>query len=372
MMRTINLLFATVLLSCTAVQAETKLSDEVTPTPTQSETLRQQYEKPVSEWPKPTLAEGIEHRPLGILPPLPSSPEAQQHLGQMLFFDPRLSKSNQIACASCHDSELGWGDGRRTSFGHDRQRGGRNAMTVLNAAYFSQSFWDGRAQGIEDQALQPITNPIEMAESLDSVVAKLQGIEGYKAAFASAFDDPAITTERMAQAIAAFEKTVVSRPSRFDAFVQGRYTALSDRQIEGLHLFRTKAGCMNCHSGPLFSDDKRHNIGLTYYGRKYEDLGRFQVTGKEEDKGKFRTPSLRDLVFTGPYMHNGLFSRLRGVLNMYNHGLTYGQKLKPGEPELSPLIKPLNMTRDEIVALEDFLRSLSNTPIRMEPPMLPQ
>ncbi|MGB1239019.1 MAG: cytochrome-c peroxidase [Pseudomonadales bacterium] len=336
------------------------------------ESLRQKYAQPVASWPPATLEPDTHYRPLGKLPKPPASSKALKTLGKALFFDPRLSKSGQIACASCHDPELGWGDGRSTSFGHDRQRGTRNAMTVLNSVYFEHSFWDGRASGIEQQALMPITNPIEMADSLDGVIAKLKTIGGYQPLFVAAFDSDTIDAGRLAKALAAFESTVVSRPSRFDNFLSGNYRSLSDREIEGLHLFRTKAGCINCHSGPLLSDGKFHNIGLSYTATPYQDFGRSEITADSDDKGKFRTPSLRDLAFTGPYMHNGLFPHLRGVLNLYNRGIAFGKKLKPGEPAQSELIKPLKLKRSEILALEAFLGTLSSRPQRVLPPELPQ
>ena len=186
--------------------------------------------------------------------------------------------------------------------------------------------------------------------------------------FKEAFGSDEITTERLAQAIATYERTLMPKNSRFDKFMKGQSQALSDKEVWGLHLFRTKARCMNCHYGASFSDESFHNLGLTYYGRKYEDLGLFHTTGNTEDIGKFKTPSLRNVVKTAPYMHNGLFPHLRGVLNAYNGGMFHpNANTKELEdktrknlpyPKTDLLLKPLNLSSDEIQALEAFLKTL--------------
>ena len=217
-------------------------------------------------------------------------------------------------------------------------------MTLLNAAYFDRLFWDGRAEGLLDLALQPIESPLEMNADLPAVVARLEDTDGYPAAFNEAFGSTEITAERIARAIAAFLRSLVSSTSRFDRFVQGDYRRLNEQEIEGLHLFRTRARCMNCHNGPRFSDGQFHHTGLSYYGRRFEDLGRYDVTGNPKDRGKFRTPTLRNVRHTGPWMHNGLFTDFTGILRMYNHGVTYSARPRPGTPELSPLIRPWGWT----------------------------
>ncbi len=336
--------------------------------------LAEQYRHPPSEWPAFTVDEGVQAEEIGPLPSLPPvswhTPESEE-LGKLLFFDPRLSGSGQLACASCHDSQLGWGDGRRVSAGHDRRAGQRNAMTLLNAAYFDHLFWDGRAEGLLDQALQPIQSPLEMNAELEVVVERLRNTAGYRAIFERAFGSPEVSAERIAQSIASFIRSLVSSRSRFDRFVQGDYERLTDEEIEGLHLFRTRARCMNCHNGPLFSDGQFHHTGLSYYGRRFEDLGRFHVTGKAQDRGKFRTPTLRNVRHTGPWMHNGLFDDFTGILRMYNHGITFAARSKPGVPVLSPLIRPLGLDDREIAALEAFLDTIGRRPPFVEPPVLP-
>ncbi len=334
------------------------------------------YRQPQQFWPAaethPEAGETPELAPLPELPPVKWHTPETEALGHQLFFDPRLSGSSQIACASCHDPDLGWADGRRFSFGHDRQLGNRNSMSVVNAAWFEDLFWDGRAKGLLDQALEPITNPIEMNADLDKVIARLNDIPGYRDAFQKAFGADEIREEHLAKALSAFQRRLVSRPNRLDRFIEGNYSTLNDEEVFGLHLFRTKAGCLNCHNGALYSDGRFHHTGLSYYGRKYEDTGREQVTGKEEDRGKFRTPTLRDLSFTGPWMHNGFFPSLRGILNMYNAGMTGGAPLHPDLPPLSPLIEPLELSDGELEALEAFLHTLSQRPPTFRSPELPE
>lgn len=335
-----------------------------------------EYRQLQKHWPPFEVDEGVQAVELGS-PTQPSKYEwqtsATQQLGRMLFFDPRLSSSGQLACASCHDSQLGWGDGRRFSAGHDRQEGTRNAMSLLNVAYKKQLFWDGRADGILDLILRPIESPLEMNADIPTVVNRLNSIDGYREPFEDAFGDDQATPDRITKSIAAFLLTIFSSKSRFDHFVGGDYEALSDQEIRGLHLFRTKARCMNCHHGSLLTDNEFHHTGLSYYGRRFEDLGRFEATNQVEDRGKFRTPSLRDLPFTGPWMHNGLFTDLTGILRMYNNGITFNSSVRhrPGTPPLSPLIKPLGLSNAEIADLEAFLISVSRTPRHVFAPNLP-
>lgn len=332
-----------------------------------------------SKWPKPLLDSTIiDFEDIGVLPK-PEYPndnlfsESKRELGKVLFFDPRLSSSGQIACASCHDPELGWGDGKRVSHGHDRVPGIRNSKPIINVAFSKIFFWDGRAATLEEQAKFPIEDSREMNSHMDIATTNIKKIKGYEKLFEEAYGDKKIDQDQILKAIATFERTVVSKKSRFDKFIEGDSTKLSNQEIKGLHLFRTKARCLNCHNSALFSDNQFHNVGLTYYGRKYEDLGRYNVTKKIEDVGKFRTPSLREITKTGPYMHNGLFPEIRGVLNMYNVGMP-NQKRKPEQandplfPINSPLLHRLNLNEEEMQALEAFLGSISSVIYREPAP----
>lgn len=340
--------------------------------------LRVAYSTSPSEWPEPNLDPGVEHRELDVLrrdqlvPPPPGAPAAQdslalRQLGKQLFFDPRLSSSGQVSCGSCHDPDLGWGDGRRRSFGHDRARSLRNAPSLLNAGHWETLFWDGRAATLEEQVLGPLTDPSEMNQVAEMVPGKLAAIPDYRERFTAAFGDEEVTLERTIAAITAFERRLRSRTSRFDHFVSGRYDALTDQEIRGLHLFRTKARCMNCHNGPLFSDQQFHNQGTHLLGRPEEDLGLFAVTGEWEDAGRFRTPMLRDITFTGPYLHHGNIVELREVIQLYNSGMPQvipkGVRKKAERlPVLDPLLQPLGLTEGEIDDLMAFMGAISTRP----------
>ena len=349
------------------------------------EKLRKTYSSgDISQWEKPELDEEViaDFQDIGVLPKMifpennPYS-EAKKELGKMLFFDPRLSKSKQISCASCHDPELAWGDGRTISYGHNRQTGKRNSPSLLNIGYHSVFFWDGRAVSLENQALGPITDPVEMAATETISIKNIKKIKGYKPYFREAFGDEKITIERILKAIATYERTITSKKSKFDSFIEGKSDIFTDEEVIGLHLFRTKAGCINCHNTPLFSNQKFHNVGLSYYGRTFEDLGKFNITHKKEDVGKFKTPSLREIGRTAPYMHNGLMPNLEGIIEMYNAGMP---RVKPKEnqkndslfPVTDPLLKKLNLTKKEQNALKSFLLTLSSSPRREILPKLPE
>jgi len=340
--------------------------------------LRELYAEAPNLWPPAVVDSSVRPVELGLLPEVPHPSEnpfskEKVDLGRLLFFDPRLSGSGQLACASCHDPELGWGDGRSTSFGHARQPLRRNAPALLNVGLISPLFWDGRVATLEQQAMAVLLNPSEMRGEPAVIEQRLSDVPEYRERFRDVFGDDEITFAEVAQAVAAFERTIVGGRSRFDAFLKGRHDVLSDSAIIGLHLFRTQAGCMNCHHGPTFSDGKLHNLGLSYYGRKLEDLGGYHVTKTAADVGKFRTPSLRNVTATRPYMHNGLFP-LAGVLTMYNAGMpTLRRKTEqvddPLFPEKSPLLKPLGLNRQDLRDLEAFLTSLEEPPLRIRPPL---
>lgn len=335
-------------------------------------------------WPKPHLdSQVVNFQEIGVLPDLVFDKESgysekKRELGKFLFYDPRMSGSGQIACASCHDPNTGWADGKRVAFGHDRSPGSRNTMSIINIGHMDTIFWDGRAANLSEQAKAAVQNPIEMNHGIDEAVKTIQNIEGYKAYFEEIYGENQITEENIFDAIIAFERTIVSRKSRFDKFISGDSTKLTNQEVEGLHLFRTKARCINCHNSPLFTDQQFHNLGLSYYGREFEDLGRYYVTQKAEDVGKFKTPSLRELKHTAPYMHNGLFPHLEGILNMYNAGMATLKPSKEQEkdslfPTKSDLLKELDLNQDELASLEAFLNSLSSTIYRERPPKkLPQ
>lgn len=343
--------------------------------------LRVAYAKPSAQWPAAHVDPDVKFVELGLVP-APVFPTTNPYskdkaeLGKLLFFDPRLSGSGQIACASCHDPDLAWADGRTTSFGHSRTSLKRNAPSILNISHVPHVFWDGRAASLEEQATAVVLNQDEMRNDAATVAARLARIPAYPALFKAAFGDDSTTLERAAMAIATFERTIVTRPNKFDQFLKGKTDALSDSAVRGLHLYRTDARCMNCHLGPTFSDNLFHNDNLTYYGRKFEDLGRYNVTKQAADIGRFKTPSLRNISRTGPYMHNGLFPHLDGALRAYNAGMGVirrkpEQKDDPLFPSKSPHLRSLGLNEHDIADLRTFLESLAETPLRVRPDLPP-
>lgn len=342
--------------------------------------LRALYEKPPSEWPKPVVDAGVAFVELSRVERLPApsddAEKARRELGRALFFDARLSGTGQMACASCHDADLAFADGRTTSFGHDFKHLRRNAPSILNAGLMKTLFWDGRAESLEDQALMVFTNADEMHTAASDIEQKLSSSRGYREQFRAAFGDDVPTMARALAAIAAFENTVRSDgSSAFDRFLAGDEKALDDSEIRGLHLFRQKARCANCHHGALLTDHQFHDLGLSYYGRELEDLGRYRVTKDPKDVGRFKTPSLRNVTRTGPYMHNGVFD-LPGVVNMYSAGMVTlkrkaAQQDDPLFPTKSPLLQKLDLTAEEKDDLIAFLSALEERRRRVRPPVLP-
>ncbi|WP_188055319.1 cytochrome-c peroxidase [Sphingosinithalassobacter sp. CS137] len=328
--------------------------------------LRAAYSGTPGSWPRPQLRPGAVFAEFAPLPPR-TTPDAREakwiELGAKLFDDPRLSASGQIACASCHAAELAFTDALRTSFGHDRQRGRRNSQGLLVTRWMTPLFWDGRAATLEEQALHPITDGKEMAAELADVEQRMNAVPEYREAFAELTGRSAIRRGDVADALAAFQRSLRPRGTRFSRFVAGDNRALDDRQLLGLHLFRTKAGCANCHNGMLLSDRRFHNLGLSFYGRAREDLGRWEVTRLPEDVGRFRTPSLLNAGRTAPYMHNGLLRSFANVVAFYNAG--GGRDRRPSalegdapQPTPDPLLAPLHLTREEQEALVAFLETL--------------
>jgi cytochrome c peroxidase len=346
------------------------------------DSLRLIYSQPSAKWPKPAVDSGIKWQELGSLPKSPIADKSTAlkpviDLGKVLFYDPRLSGSNQISCISCHAPEMHWSDGRQVSLGHNQSANSRNSPSLENVWFYKALFWDGRAKDLEEQLTGPIASDIEMHQDLKALPSKLSKINGYLPLFTAAFGDKKITQERIAKALATYQLTFTSRRSDFDYFVDGNTKRLTDQQVHGLHLFRTKARCMNCHNGPLFTDNDFHNVGLTYYGRdKYEDLGRYNITKNSTDVGKFKTPGLRDVMRTRPWFHNGLFDNMDGVMNMYNNGMAQ-PKPKPNQmsdplfPKTDIHLKKLNLSKEERDALIAFLESITTEPWRIKAPEMP-
>jgi cytochrome c peroxidase len=332
--------------------------------------LAESYRQPAQNFPPLSLFSGIkaeELAPLAI-PPRPQGKQlAKARLGLQLFRDPSLSRSGQIACQSCHNRELGWGDGLQSSFGHDRARGKRNAPPLFNVGLRSPLFWDGRVQTLEEQALIPMLDQREMANhDIATVVQRVGERPEYQEAFLRLYNVAKPTATEVADAIATFQRTL-EEPTRLDRFLSGQYRAFNNEQIWGMHLFRTKGGCANCHSGALLTDNKFHNLGLSLLGRPREDVGRYAVTNQLLDVGRFKTPSIRHVSETAPYMHNGIIRDLRRVVRFYEVG---GGRTRPrNEREranpfmpyagmTSPFLKPFTLTVKEREALIAFLEAI--------------
>lgn len=284
-------------------------------------------------------------------------------LGKQLFFDPRLSADGTVSCVTCHDPDRAFTDGRPISVGLKGRKTTRSSPTLINRALGYSFFWDGRAASLEALILEVMELPPALGTTYEVLVNKLNRIEGYRRQFEQVFGG-AVTAERVSMALAAFVRTLLSGGSAFDRFEAGEETALSPPARRGLALFWGKAGCVRCHTGPNFTDEKFHNIGVGLYQHD-PDLGRYRVTGRDEDKGAFKTPTLRDVAKTAPYMHDGSLGTLEEVVIYYDRG---GIK----NPYLNPQIRPLRLSVQEKEDLVGFLKSLTGERIEMVVPELPR
>lgn len=293
--------------------------------------------------------------PLGLLPvqfPKDNPYSAEKaELGKLLYFDPRLSGDNSVSCASCHSPQFGYTDGKPVSTGIRGQKGGRSAPTVINRAYSLAQFWDGRAPTLEAQAIGPIANPIEMGQPHDSCIEKLRGIAGYRQLFAKAFGSADFTIDHVGKAIATFERTVLSGNSPYDKYKAGNKAAMDASQVRGMNVYFGKAKCDQCHEGINFTSNAYHNLGVGT-DKPNPDEGRFAVTKNPEDWGAFKTPTLRDIARTAPYMHDGSLATLEDVVEFYDKGGTPNKNL-------DKTMKPLKLSAQEKTDLVAFLRALN-------------
>ncbi|NMC21246.1 MAG: c-type cytochrome [Thermogutta sp.] len=306
--------------------------------------------------------------PLG-LPPLeipadnPMTVEKIE-LGKMLFFDKRVSKDGTLSCATCHDPQMAWAEHTPTSKGIHDQIGDRNAPTVINAAYAAAQFWDGRAATLEDQALGPVANPIEMGNTMEGMMQNLDAVPQYRELFQKVFGT-GVTPESFAKAVAAFERTVLSGDSPYDRFKAGQEDALTDAQKRGLELFEN-SGCADCHTPPLFSSYDYYNAGVGMDKEK-PDQGRKAVTGEDYDMGAFRVPSLREVANTGPYFHDGSVAGLEEAVAL----MAAGGKDNPHRSVEFDTVREAKLTPEQQKDIVEFLKALSGTYPMTEPPQLP-
>ncbi len=278
---------------------------------------------------------------------------AKVALGRKLFFDSLLSRDQTRACATCHDPRRAFTDGRAVALGVDGIEGTRSAPTLVNRGYGRSFFWDGRATSLEQHVLRPIQHRLEMDMTLEGLLLRLTLDEEYPDLFQAAFgDDP--DAEGLAQALASYVRTILSGNAPVDRYLKGDRSALTERQRQGLRIFRGKGNCTVCHVGPTFTDEQFHNTGVAFRDGKPADEGRFAVTGKEKDRSAFKTPTLRHVAQTAPYMHDGSLRTLEDVIEFYDRGGNTS-------PHLDEELRPLNLTPEEKQALAVFLRSLTGT-----------
>lgn len=302
--------------------------------------------------------------PIGDVPIPEDNPMKQEvlELGQILFFDPRLSGNNEVSCQTCHDPEMGYGDNQPTFDKYTGGNGARNSPTVINAGYYTTNFWDGRAASLEEQALGPIQNPDEMNQPLDDLIVELSAIKGYQDRFKAAFED-GITEQNIAKALAAFQRQIVVKDTPYDRFVAGDMEALTKQELSGLRLFTGKAFCVTCHNGPNLSDNNFYNIGLNT-----EDKGRQAVTEQEEDLGRIRTPGLYGITHTAPYMRDGSLATLEEVIDYYDRG---GDNHPNKSIFIQKFMSPIGLTDQEKADLLAFLKTLGGEPPAFTKPELP-
>ncbi|SOD40650.1 cytochrome-c peroxidase [Nitrosovibrio sp. Nv4] len=280
--------------------------------------------------------------------------ENMVELGKMLFFDPRLSKSGFISCNSCHNLSMGGSDNLPSSIGHKWHQGPINSPTVLNSSLNLAQFWDGRAKDLKDQAGGPIANPGEMAFSHELAVGVLQSIPQYRARFKQIFGSDKIDIEKVTDAIAAFEETLVTPGSRFDKWLKGDKAAINQTELEGYKLFK-EAGCAGCHNGAAVGGASFQKMGVVEpYKTESKAEGRFGVTGKDADRMMFKVPTLRNVELTYPYFHDGAAANLEDAVN------TMG-RIQLGR----------NFTKDENTKIVAFLKTLTGKQPELTLPILP-
>jgi len=277
-------------------------------------------------------------------------------LGKRLFFDSVLSRDRSLACASCHDPSRAFTDGRAVAVGVFGRQGTRSAPALINRGYGASFFWDGRTPTLEQQVLQPIQDPKEMDMTLDEALARLKDHPDYPEQFRSAFGAE-VSVEGLARALASYLRTILSGDAPVDRYLNGDRAALSEQARQGLNIFRGKGNCSACHVGPTFTDERFHNTGVAWRDGQWLDPGRYAVSGGEADRGAFKTPTLREIAQTAPYMHDGSLASLADVVEFYDRGGN-------SNPHIDSEVRPLRLSDDEKKALAAFLLEALNGNLR--------
>ena len=330
---------------------------------------------PAETKPVPPQDQEVEPRDLpAFIGPLPKvvapkdnpMTDAKIELGRMLYFDPRLSGNGSVSCASCHNPGLGYADALPKGIGVNGTVLGRSSPTVLNSAHYKTQFWDGRAATLEEQAKGPLLNPNEMKGDAAAMISGIRQIPGYRQKFMEVFGGEP-TFDNVAKAIAAFERIVVDLDSPFDRYARGDDNAIGEQALRGMEVFSNQARCATCHSGPNFSDSRFHNIGVNVE----KDEGRYAITKDPADRAAFKTPTLRNVVQTAPYMHDGSLRTLREVIDHY----VDAPKRPENKGKLSLLMPVITLSEQEKQDLEAFLKTLTGDkrdPRVSQIPELPQ
>ena len=303
-------------------------------------------------------------RPAGGVPFPHDNPfsQAKYELGRMLFFEPLLSKSGTMSCATCHNPGLSWGDGLATAVGDAGNAMPLRSPTMLNIAWLPRLGWDGKFPGIEEVTFVPITGIANMGLDAQTALARIAAIPGYRAAFAAAFGSPEVTRERIEQATATYERTLVSGEAPFDRWIEGDETAIDETAKRGFALFTGAAGCSGCHSGWAFTDGSFQDIGVA----EGDDVGRGRLfPSSEKLQYAFKTPTLRDVAHRAPYMHDGSLPTLAAVIDLYDKGGI-------ARPSRSPEIKKLGLSPQQKAELLSFLETLTSAPSPVPVPVLPR
>lgn len=315
-----------------------------------------------------TLRAGHPSLQYWLLPDTPPAPDDNKNnsvrteLGKMLFFEPRLSGDRNMSCATCHNPSLGWSDNFTTAKGVQSKILPRSTPTIVNTAYNTIQMWDGRSSTLEDQAIGPLENKLEMNSPFPDVIDWLKSVDEYRELFAKAYPDEAIDKKTLAKALASYERTIISHNSPFDRWIKGDKEAMTKQQINGFKVF-LEAKCDICHSAPNFTDNGFHNLGIK---KAQEDVGRFKFLPIPILKGAFKTPTLRDVATNPPYFHDGSAVTLMDVVEHYVRGGDDKSNLSPN------MQKQIDLSEQEKADLVAFMEALTSPPIRVELPILPR